>query len=221
MWSVAPTYTGVSIGLGATFGFQFPQGFSGTSEGVGYFLLGNEPRNFQAITSPTITNSGRSAYWSVSGSAYTAWVGEEGSDRAHFNRDPNANAAFTPNQDWAAQPCWASPAISSDPEFPAVFGGSAHTEFVRLSYGFVDEIVRPTDSHIFAQAVIDPEDRAVYYAESNGVIHQANFHNIQDEWTYPLNGSMEGEIALGPKGDVLYVGDVQGLVTAIQVAEIL
>jgi hypothetical protein len=183
-------------------------------------LLGDEPRGFQAITPPSITNEGRSAYWSVSRSSYIAWVGEEGLDRWHFNRGSNGNQGFTRNDDFPGTPCFAAPALSSDPAQPVVFGGSAFTEFIRLNYDFTEEIIVRTDSHIMAKAVVDPEDRTVYYAESNGLIHQARFDNIADIWQYALGFGVEGEIALSSNGAILYVADTRGFITALQVAEI-
>jgi hypothetical protein len=221
MWSVAPQPDATSIGDGATFAFQFPKNFSDDSQMVGYILLGDEPKDFQATTPPAITNSGRSAYWSVSRSSYTAWVGAEGLDRWHFNRGGSGNAGFTRNGDFPGTPCFAAPALSSDPEQPAIFGGSAFTEFVRLSYDLSEQFVVLVDNYILAKAVVDPENRSVYYVESSsGLIHQASFVNIEDIWTYILGFSVEGEIALSSDGSFLYVADVNGRISAIQVADI-
>ena len=218
MWSVTMKPGDMVVGEGATFAFQFPKNSSDPSDG--YVLLGDEPRTFQATTPPVITNNGRSAYWSVSKSGYTAWVGEEGLNRFKFSRAPRFTSGFERNKDWPGTACFAAPALSSDEEQPVAFGGSAHTEFVRVSFDFAEETTLLVGSHIMAKAIVDPEDRAVYYAESSGLIHQANFNDISDMFTHDMGFPVEGEIALSPEGDLLYVATSNGAITALQLSNI-
>jgi hypothetical protein len=220
MWCQQPKPDDQSIGAGAMFGFQFPVGFTGDAADFEYFQLGDEPRDFQSGRPPVMANEGRSAYWAISRSAFWAWVGEGTNGRGKFNRGPTGNVGFTRNDAFAGQAPFATPALSSDSAAPFVFGGSAHLEFIRLNFDYTQQVVVATESHIMASAIVDPEDRAVYYVESNGMVHQVNFDSIGDIWTYTLGFGVEGEIALHPNGRALYIADTRGLITALQVAEI-
>jgi hypothetical protein len=234
LWSIAPKPDSNLLDPGATFAFQFPVDFtdengifSGDPEADLQYIVLSE-QNFRAIAPPTITNEGRSAYWPMTLSAVLAWVGEEGDPTFHFNRAPFGAAGLTRDEDVPGQAIFASPALSrtkvSTEE--VLFGGSAGLEFYRLDSNFSNEIVVATSSPIFGQAVVDPGDRVVYYAESSGVIHQANFDTLEDNWTYNvtvnpnLTVAVAGGIALHPNGDVLYIADTEGGITALEVADV-
>jgi hypothetical protein len=134
MWCQQPKPEDATIDDGAMFGFQFPVGFTGiNASDIGYFQLGDEPRDFQSDKPPVITNEGRSAYWGVSRSGYWAWVGEGTNGRGKFNRGPTNTVGFTRNEPIPGQPVFATPALSSDTAAPVIFGGSAGLEFIRLS----------------------------------------------------------------------------------------
>jgi hypothetical protein len=219
-WTVQPKPDAATIGKGAIFGFQFPVTFNDTPDDVGYFLMGDIDRDFMGITRPVMTNEGRSSYWSVSRSAYYAWVGQAGFDRYKFSRFPTAVEGFSRNLISPGQPCFAAPALSSDPTEPVLFGGSADTEFVRLNFDFTVKTSVTTSSHIMAEAKVDPADRAVYFVESDGIVHQASFDTIADIWSLPLAFGVEGEMAISKNGAILYAADTRGFITALQVADI-
>ena len=74
LWSFQPKPGDSSVGVGATFAFQLPIAYPDKNP-TSYILLGAEPRNFQSIVKPVITNEGRSAYFGTSRSGYSCWVG--------------------------------------------------------------------------------------------------------------------------------------------------
>jgi hypothetical protein len=215
MWSQTPKPTDANIQNGFMYGFQFPRDFDATnSSSIGFWELGNFERDFQSITAPVITNQGLSAYWSVSRSAFQAWTGKE------FSRARSWAAGFTRSTEFAGQPVYATPALSNDGADPILFCGTASPEFVRMNADFTAQVVVPTTSLIMSKALIDSEERAVYFVETDGILHQVSFTDITDIWTYPINFAVEGEIAITPKNDVVIVADTRGVITGIQVAEI-
>lgn len=215
MWSQSPKPTDASIENGFLYGFQFPRDFIGNASDVSYFQMGNFERDFQSITPPVITNKGLSAYWSVSRSGFRGWTPKR------FSRARDVSVGFARNDDFAGQPVWAAPALSNDGPEPFLFGGSAAREFVKMDWNFGETVVVPTQGYVKSKALIDGEERAVYYVESdNGILHGANFDDVEDMWTQPMNFTVYGEMALTPRSDVLIVADTRGVITAYQVAEI-
>jgi len=215
MWSQAPRPTDASIENGYLYGFQFPRDFVGNASDVTYFQIGNFERDFQSITPPVMTNKGLSAYWGVSRSGFRGWTPKR------FSRARTVSVGFTRNDDFPGQPVWAPPALSNDGPEPVIFGGSAAKEFVRMSWDFEDQTVVATEGYVKTKALVDGDERVVYYVESeNGLVHAASFDDISDVWTQQMNFSVEGEMALTPRSDVLIVADKRGVITAFQVATI-
>jgi hypothetical protein len=120
-------------------------------------------------------------------------------------------------------PVLATAALSSDPVQPVVFGGTARTEFVRLSYDLSSRIVVGTNSRVVATAIVAPGDELVYYVESEGIIHEASATDLSDVWKVPFdkdaNVEVRGEIALDSVGAYLYVADRLGTVRAFAVGD--
>lgn len=215
MWSQSPKPTDVSIGEGLLYGFQFPRDFVGNSSEISYFQVGNFARDFQSVTPPVMTNKGLSAYWGVSRSGFRGWTPKR------FSRARDVSIGFTRNEDFAGQSVWAPPALSNDGPEPFLFGGSAAKEFVKMNWDFGETKVVETTGYIKTKALVDGGERAVYYVESdNGLLHGADFDDISDVWTQPLNFTVDGEMALTPRSDVLIVADTRGVITAYQVANI-
>ena len=215
MWSQTPKPTDAAISNGNLYAFQFPRDFIGNASDVSYFQMGNFERDFQALTAPVMTNNGMSAYWAVSRSGFRGWTPKR------FSRARTVTVGFSRNDDFPGQPVWAPPALSNDGPEPTIFGGSAAKEFVRMSYDFSEQIVVPTVGYVKTMALVDGDDRAVYYVESNtGTLHQANFNDLTDLWNQAMNFSVDGEMALTPRSDVLLVADTRGVITAFQVADI-
>jgi len=206
---------------GIVYAFQFPVDFDGTaSDNVGIIRLGDNPRTHKASAAPVLTNMGRSAFFGATRSRFIGWAGTEGLARFHFNRGFTNSAEFGRNSGFRGQPVFATPALSSDPMAPTLFGGTASEQFIRLSYDFTAQVVMDTTATITSSAKVDPEDRAVYYVESNGIIHSADFADITDNWKVETGVPSGGEIALSDNGSMLFVGDAQGLITAYQVSAI-
>ena len=215
MWSQTPKPSDTTIPNGYLFGFQFPRDFIGNASDISYFQMGNFERDFMALTPPVMTNKGLSAYWGVSRGGFRGWTPKR------FSRARTVTVGFTRNEDFAGQPVWAPPALSNDGPEPTIFGGSSAKEFVRMSYDFSEQIMVPTEGYVKTMAVVDGEERAVYYVESNtGMLHQANFDDVTDLWSQAMNFSVDGEMALTPRSDVLLVADTRGVITAFQVADI-
>jgi hypothetical protein len=225
-WSFTPKPDDTALGEGAMFGFQFPVGFADDAAGLFYLLLGTESRNFQTITPPVFTNEGRSMYVSRSQGGFSAWVGEEGFARYFFSRNTRFNTGFD-RGDPPVQAIFAPPALSSNTSEPVMFGGTASELFVRTDFALTEltaiEVV--TTSIVKTKAIVAPADDFVYYIESGGgtggIIHQANFDDLTDRWTFEHTADIEGDFALRSDGAVLYFAGVSGNVTALQLAEIL
>jgi hypothetical protein len=214
MWSQTPKPSDTAISNGFMYGFQFPRTFDGSnSTGIGFFELGELEVDFQSTTPPVITNEGLSAYWGVTRSSYRGW------NNKRFSRARDNAVGFERNVDFAGEAVFAAPALSNDGPDPIIFGGSASTEFVRMTIDFETVIVRTQDL-IMSKAIVDGEERAVYYVEMNGNLHQANVDTLVDNWNFTVNFAVEGEMALTPNNDVLIVADRRGVIRALEVAEI-
>mmetsp|Transcript_25319 Transcript_25319/g.54000 ORF Transcript_25319/g.54000 Transcript_25319/m.54000 type:complete len:558 (+) Transcript_25319:111-1784(+) len=215
MWSQTPRPTDTAIENGFLYGFQFPRDFIGNASDVSYFQMGSFERDFQSLTAPVITNKGLSAYWGVSRGGFRGWTPKR------FSRARTVSVGFSRNEDFPGQPIWAQPALSDDGPEPVVFGGTAAKEFVRMSSDFEDREVVVTGGYVKAKAAVDPDGRAVYYVESDtGILHAADFDTLEDLWTESINFSVNGEITLTPRSDILLVADTRGVISAYQVAEI-
>jgi len=231
LWSLMPQTINAPVPAGRIFAFQFNVGFDVTVDSFDYFVLGGN-RAFQADTPPVITNKGRSAYFSASRSEFFCFVGNPGVNRARFNRNPNLKRSFQKNQLWSGQPIFAPPAVvTADDGSAVVFGGTASNEFFRFENYFdgtfgdaskvvisPDPITVPTSDLIYASPVVDPSERVVYYAERNGVLHQANYADISDVWTETIADGVQGAMAINGDGSVLYVMSVDGRILALSVA---
>jgi outer membrane protein assembly factor BamB len=231
MWSLTPSESGVTVPSGLIFGFQFQAGFDGTNtDTLQYFALG-QARAFQTITPPLITNEGRSAYWGASRSEYYCFAGKEDLNRVKFNRGPNIKESFETNSAWNGQPIWTVPAVVTDENGDTViFGGTAFPEFFRLNHRFdVDDIqtavfnttVVNTTSFVLASAVVDPLNRAVYYVESDGKLHQVDFTTIEDIWSeeVTITDGVQSEMAMNGDGSILYVVSTEGKISALSLTE--
>ena len=217
VWSFAITDSSNSVS-GAKFAFQFPIGFDGTTTGVGYTLLDEALTAYRSNTAPVITNSGYSMYLGATNSQFFAWLGAAGSDANMFDGVASAAVQFSLNEDVSRLAVLASPVLSSDPVQPMLFGPTAHKEFVAMDYDFSNTVVVDTVTLVSAEGRVDPFDRVVYYAETNGMVHQADADTLQDLWTFQTSHpAVEGEMALSADGSVLYVSDVLGEVFAISV----
>jgi len=215
MWSQSPKPTDVTIQNGFLYGFQFPRDFAGNASEISYFQMGSFERDFQAIAPPVMTNKGLSAYWGVSRGGFRGWIPKR------FSRARDVSVGFTRNRDFAGQPVWAPPALSNDGPEPTIFGGTSAREFVRMSYDFDRQFVVPTEGYVKSAAKVDGGERAVYYVETEtGTLHQADFDRLGDLWTEAVGFSVDGEMTLTPRSDVLLVADTRGVITAFQVAEI-
>jgi outer membrane protein assembly factor BamB len=237
MWGQTPKpadYRSKEIQDGHIYGFQFPRDFDSNNVtaasasmknyDVTFFQLGRQIRDFQVTTPPVITNGGLSAYWGVSRSGFCGWTSKK------VSRERNAVEGFTRNSDFPGQPVFATPALShgSDSQ-PYLFGGTSSNEFVRLNYDLAEVVVIKTKSLIKSRAIVDVNDRVVYYVEEDGTLHQADFNVLTDVWSYDTlasspsssggDVSVQGDIALTPAGNLLLVADTSGNVKALQVAE--
>eukprot|EP00980_Cylindrotheca_fusiformis_P031004 scaffold25699_cov137-Cylindrotheca_fusiformis.AAC.8 len=239
MWSLTILEAGESVAEGELFGFQFQDGYEDNPTSANYFVLtrqnGSSSRGFRTITPPLITNQGRSAFWTGSRSDYNCFIGKADMARAHFNRGPNVDDfdvfGFASNSDWPGQPIWTVPATFNDGNGTTVaFGATASPQFVRITTFFpsvesfdveFNATVKDTTALIFASPVLDPQQRAVYYVEANGTVHQADFETMEDLWDTELKieDGVQSEIALNGDGTVLYVVSTKGYVRAFDVAQ--
>lgn len=220
VWSVQPKPTDNVVGPGITFAFQFPIGFAaGGVTGLSYTRLGEDIKDFQAIQKPVFADEGRSLYWGTSRSQFWCWVGEQGIDRYRFNRARTSLIGFTRGIP-AMQAVFAPLALSKDPANRLVFGGTAATEFVKMSANFTDNTVVRTGALVKSTAHVSPDDAFVYYLETDGILHQASTLDLSDEWILNLGGTTEGEFALNNDGTMLYVADASGLLQALRVGDV-
>ncbi|CAB9525684.1 expressed unknown protein [Seminavis robusta] len=241
LWSHAPNPAEDRVGFGAAFVFQFPLGYVAPNQPVSigrqsdqnpsgvdgfdantgrrlfWIILGDQTRDWQAVSAPVLTNLGRSLYWSVSRSQFRAWVGQAGTSSARFNRGKTAGPQFSRGSPRYAA-CPNTPALSSSTTQPMVFAGTASTEFVKMNYLLDEEVVRNTTSFVSARAVVSPDDKFVYYTEFSGTLHQASTEDLEDTWNITNLGVLNGEFAMTKDGSMIIVGDVTGYVMAYQVA---
>lgn len=89
-----------------------------------------------------------------------------------------------------------------------------------MSFDFEDTTAIPTEGYVKAAAIVDGGERAVYYVEDTGMVHMADFDDLDDLWTDTMGFTVTGEMALTPRSDVLLVASGRGVITAFQVAEI-
>jgi hypothetical protein len=214
MWSQTPKPSDISVANGFMYGFQFPRDFSGNASDVAFFELSSAEVDFQSTTPPVITNEGFSAYWGVSRSSYRGWTNKR------FTRARSASKGFARNLNFPGEAVFAAPALSNDGPDPIIFGGSATAQFIRTTVDFANPTVIATTSLIMSKAIVDRQERAVYYVEMNGNLHQANFETLADIWNYTLNFTVEGEMALTTNNDLLIVADKRGIIHALEVVEI-
>jgi len=215
LWAQTPKPTDTTIENGFLYGFQFPRDFIGNASDISYFQMGNFERDFQSLTAPVMTNDGLSAYWGVSRGGFRGWTPKR------FSRARSATIGFKRNEDFPGQPVWAVPALSNDGPTPTIFGGSSAREFVRMNFDFSEQVVVDTSSYVKNKALVDGDDRAVYYVEGDsGTLHQADFDTLTDLWNFPVNFSVDGEMAITPNSDVVIIADTRGVITALKVAEI-
>lgn len=233
LWSLTPEATNAPVPAGRVFAFQFATDFDITAvDTLNYFNLGTS-RAFQTITPPVITNKGRTVYFGTSRSEFFCFVGNPDVNRVRFNRSPNLKHQFEKNSQWSGQPIFSTPAVATEDNGSAVvFGGSASNEFFRFTHNFngtegedSKTLIAPppdttaTNTLIVTSPVIDPLARAVYYVESDGMLHQANYDTIEDIWTEPITDGVQGEMALNADGSILYIMSVEGRILALSVAE--
>lgn len=218
VWSVQPKPDDDVVGSGGQFAFQFPIGFAGVPDGIGYIQLGNDNRDFQTIQKPVFTNGGRSLYWGTTRSQFRCWIGEEGKNRYRFNRPRTATLGFSRGKP-PSQSVYAPLALTNSQEELFLFGGTASTEFVKLNANFTEELLITTTGLVKTEARISPDDRYVYYVEFNGYLHQASTEDLMDSWVYDIRVPVEGESALRKDGTILYIADVTGSIHALRVAE--
>jgi hypothetical protein len=219
LWSVQPKPDDNAVGSGMTFAFQFPIGFVGDANDVGYTVLGDAVRDFQAIQKPVFTNDGRTVYWGTTRSQFRCWVGEEGKNRYRFSRPSTANLGFSRGTP-ASQAVFAPLALTNSKEELFLFGGTAAAEFVRLNADLTDELLVATTGLVSTEALVSPDDFYVYYVEFNGFLHQASTEDLMDSWVYDLRIPVEGESALRKDGTMLYIADVTGSIHALRVADL-
>lgn len=216
LWSesLKPTDTSVSDD-GNLYGFQFPREFAGNASEINYFQMGSVLRDFASDTAPVLTNKGLSAYWGVTRSSFRAWVSKR------FTRARNHATGGARNDDFRGQSVWAQPTLSNDGPKPTVFGGTAAREFIRMDYDFENIVIKQLDSYVKTAAVVDRDERVVYYVESeSGKLHQASMNNLNSLWTEEINFSVSGEMCITPRSDVLIIADTKGVISGFQVAEI-
>jgi hypothetical protein len=235
IWSFAPKPLESQVGIGAAFIFQFPIGYVAPNEAdsrqadqdggddfasrLFWIMLGDDVKDWQAISAPVLTNMGRSLYWSVSRSQFRGWVGSSSNNVARFNRGRTGGPTFGRGSPRYAA-CPNTPALSSSTTQPMVFAGSAANEFVKMDYLLKNEtyIVRNTTSKVSAKAIVSPDDKYVYFTEFTGVLHQASTEDLKDNWNLTSIGVQDGEFAMTSDGSMIIVGDVTGSVQAFQVA---
>ena len=207
MWSCDATIQD-SYDFGGIYAFQFPVGFTGESAaGLDIQSFGQD---FWGRTAPVVTNRGLSVYWTSSMSRYFAWVGKVDTTENQFDKDPTGFVKLGTAESFEQQPPYASPALSSDPFAPMIFGGTAATQFVKLKYDFTESTIINTTGVVRARAIVSPNDDFVYYVESQGTIHQAFVSDLSDNWVTSLEAETVSEIALDSSGAFLFVGDKSG-----------
>jgi hypothetical protein len=242
VWSVAPKPTDRVLGEGQLYGFQFPKTFDGDSAGLTFFPLGGT-RTFQTDTAPVFTLGGRTMYMGISQSGFRGWIGDPdvlGLTRDYFSDSPKARAGFERNSRNAAQSVWASPALSSDPFEPYIFGGSAAEEFCWMDFDMSNSDCVDTETLVKTQAKVTADDDYAIYIETGefigGVLgnevtaaklHMARISEgrqgitIFDVLEFPVQGALvEGEFDLMGDDSLVFLATTNGQLFCLQIGNI-
>jgi len=193
--------------------FQFPLNMPGS---VNEVMVVNQGLYYRTLTAPVIVNEGFNAYWAVVNSQFLAWVEDP------MSEVPTLQQEFTVRRERPKGLVESSPpknpmalSFGTTASQLYLFGGSAAPEFVRYNVDFSEEISISTDGTVSSQAQIDPYNRVVYFVLDTGSVYQAGFDYLDRKWT--IQDDYQGEIAVSPNGDTIFVGDRSGSVTALQV----
>lgn len=214
----ANTFPGEDGGIepSTTYGFQFPIGFAGGAGGLQVITL-IEDADFQANAPPLILNLGTSMYWGISGNAVAGW-----SDRT-FDLDPGGNKVYYNPR--ASRPIIAK-LTSSHSLPPVLFTGGAENLFGAIDIDeqqdgtMVEKWTLVTDSPIYSQAQVSPDDTVVYAIEELGTVHQIEADTGTVLWSISIQGFVRASaFAQSVEGDAIYFADSLGIVYAWKVGE--
>jgi PQQ-like domain len=217
VWAYRPSINSTTVGVGMTFAFQFPMGFSGDSTSLAVKPLGTV--TWQAIVAPSIFNNGYSMMWGVSRSEYRVWNGNFGLAASRFDKASTGSAEF-PRGDPKSQPVYTALELSSSPTEPMAFGGTSSNQFVAFD-SFLKEIWRiNTTFPVFAEARISPDDSVVYFVEQNGRAYAVDVSSGKIMWSSLLGGTpVTANFAQSKSGKYLYIINQAGILQAWKVAD--
>lgn len=202
-----------SVGFGSLYAFQNP--LAGAQSSV---TLINNASSWYTFSAPKITNYGYNMYMTVSRNQFRAWIGGAGDKNNQFNRFSTTTVAFP-----RGSPAWVAPAasvaLSSNPTEPMVFGGDAGKLMIGYTFDMKEMWKVTTNSTIYAEAKVSPQDDRVYWVEENGMVHASNVTTGKDFWSMKLaNAPVRSSFAQTSDGSTLFFTDVAGDVFAFDVA---
>jgi outer membrane protein assembly factor BamB len=217
IWAYRPSINSTTVGVGMTFAFQFPIGFTGDSTTLVVKSLGAV--TWQTITAPSIFNNGYSMMWGVSRSEFRVWNGNFGLSANRFDKASTGSAEF-PRGDPKSQPVYSTLQLSRNPTEPMAFGGTSSNQFVAFN-SFLKEMWRiNTTFPIFAEARISPDDSVVYFVEQNGRAYAVDISNGKIMWSSLLGGTpITANFAQSQSGKYLYINNQAGVLQAWKVAD--
>lgn len=217
MWAYRPKQNESSVGLGSTFAFQFPVGFSGTALNLAVSTLALV--TWQTITAPRLFNDGYSMMWGIARSEFRSWNGAFGDSQHRFDKAATSTATF-PRGEPKSQAVFAALEFSSDPTKPMAFGGAASNVIAGFDYLLTEMWRANTTFPVYAEARISPDDETVYFVEQNGRVHAIEATTGKVRWSAALGGvPTTSNFALSRSGKMLYFNNQAGILQAWQVAD--
>jgi hypothetical protein len=227
IWAFDTAKDATAVGTGQMFAFQMPMDPAGN---MNVALLGIEARTFQASTAPVLTKMGLSMYWAVTRAEQYCWVGNNATKREFFNRGRTNSVSLS-----RGDPAWissrASPSLShgfmmassnsssnSSSGDLAVFGPGASNQIFRLDENYTELLTTNTSWIVSSRVAVSPDDAVIYYATQDGVVAQLDATTLDMIWSTTTLSPVSADIVLNSAGTILFVADINGVITAYQVA---
>lgn len=197
-------------------------------------LVGGE-RSILSNLPPVLANDGFNLYWAAARSNLFCWAGEAGLGRNDFNSGSLNTLEFQRGRPGYAAPK-APPVTSSGGEMTPtgemtplfVYGAGAANQVFRTDEECTDagssNYTFPDVTTVVANKVLlSVDDLYLYVSTPKGDLHFFSAERVANgpRWTYPLGGSIVGEMAMSLDGSHIYTADVTGVVKATRVGEAL
>mmetsp|Transcript_9245 Transcript_9245/g.10553 ORF Transcript_9245/g.10553 Transcript_9245/m.10553 type:complete len:571 (+) Transcript_9245:122-1834(+) len=218
IWANRPYEKEEGVGAAASYAFQFPVVFDGTTIGLSVTVLQRMNDPWKTIVPPTLTSGGMRLYWGVTKSKLLGWSQED--DRDRFTRKAPKSKGFDrgnpPNT-----PISAKVATTKSLEEPIIFTATATNQFHALSYK-LDTLWNVTLAKgVVSEAQVSPDDKVVYFVDEvgSGYAYTVEGAKLWGELEIANEGVIAG-YTQSVDGSHLYFASNSGIVSSFKVAEV-